>query len=87
MRRFFQTVFWTLARLILSLRYRVRVTGLEKLRALDGPTLIMPNHPGYIDPALVFSHVRLKTPVRPLAYSGSYRNVVLYPIMRFINAL
>src|SRR2546428_6065887 len=44
---------WLLARLTLALRYRVRVHGLEQLRDLKGPILILPNHPGMIDPPLV----------------------------------
>ena len=48
MHRLLQRAFWTVARWLLSLRYRVRVTGLESLDQLDGPTLVMPNHPGYI---------------------------------------
>ena len=83
---FCQALLWTLVRLLLHLRYRVRVSGLDKLRDLEGPTLIMPNHPGYIDPPLVLSHVRLRATVRPLVFSGTYRNPVLYPIMRAIGA-
>ena len=86
MHHFFQAFLWTLIRLLLHLRYRVRVTGLERLRDLEGPTLIMPNHPGYIDPPIVLSHVRPKTTVRPLVYSGTYRNPVLYPLMRAVGA-
>ncbi len=86
MYRFCQVLLWTLFRLLLRLRYRVRVTGLEKLRDLEGPTLLMPNHPGYIDPPLVLSHVRLKATIRPLVYSGTYRNPALYPIMRAVGA-
>ena len=83
---FCQALLWTLARLLLHLRYRVRVIGLDKLRDLEGPTLIMPNHPGYIDPPLVLSHVRLNATVRPLVFSGTYRNPALYPIMRAVGA-
>ena len=61
--------------------------GLEKLRAIDGPALVLPNHPGYCDPPLVLSHVRLRGAVRPLVFSRYYRAAVLYPIMRLINAL
>ncbi|MHB8901510.1 MAG: AMP-binding protein, partial [Thermoguttaceae bacterium] len=62
-------------------------TGLEQLEQLDGPTLVMPNHPGYIDPPLVLSHVRLRRPVRPIVFAGIYRSPVLYPIMRLVDAL
>lgn len=81
-----QTFFWWLVRLVLHLRYRIRIDGLEKLRGLRGPTLVMPNHPGYIDPPLVLSHLRLDRPLRPLVTSYIYRNPLLYPIMRLIDA-
>ncbi len=87
MYRFFYGMFWTVVRWLLSLRYRVRVSGREALAGLEGPTLVMPNHPGYIDPALVLAHARLKGPVRPLVYGGTFRNPVLYPMMRFVDAL
>ncbi|NLS91132.1 MAG: AMP-binding protein [Planctomycetaceae bacterium] len=80
-------LFWTFLRWILHLRYRVRVTGLDQLADLKGPTLVMPNHPGYIDPPLVLSHVRLSRPVRPVVFAGIYRIPVLYPIMRLVDAL
>ncbi|MCL4201941.1 MAG: AMP-binding protein [Pirellulaceae bacterium] len=87
MQRFFQRWFWWMARCFLRLRYRVQVQGGERLQELVGPTIVMPNHPGYIDPALVLTHVRLRDPLRPLVYTGTYRNPVLYPIMRAIGSV
>ena len=79
-------IYWTLFRWLLALRYRVRVSGLDKLRALDGPTLVMPNHPAYVDPAIVLSHVRLQQPLRPIVYAGTYRYPLFYPIMLLVRA-
>ena len=87
MRRFLQTLFWSGAWLLSKLRYRTRVVGGEKLRDLRGPTLVMPNHPGYIDPPLVLGHLRLAGGIRPTAFSGNYRNPVLYPMMRLTDTL
>jgi long-chain-fatty-acid--[acyl-carrier-protein] ligase len=47
----------------------------------------MPNHPGYIDPALVLAHVQLREPLRPLVYAGTFRNPVMLPMLRLIKAL
>jgi len=69
------------------LRYRVEVIGLEKLHDLQGPTLVMPNHPAYIDPPLLLSHIRLHGPIRPIVYAGMYRRAILYPMMRLVEAL
>jgi acyl-CoA synthetase (AMP-forming)/AMP-acid ligase II/1-acyl-sn-glycerol-3-phosphate acyltransferase/acyl carrier protein len=87
MLRFLQFLFWQFGHFVLRLRYRVRVEGLEKLRGVAGPTLVLPNHPGYIDPPLVLSHVRISQPVRPVVTAGMYRMPVLYPFMRLVGAL
>jgi acyl-CoA synthetase (AMP-forming)/AMP-acid ligase II/1-acyl-sn-glycerol-3-phosphate acyltransferase len=72
---------------LLRLRYRVRVIGLEKLRELDGPTLVMPNHPGYIDPPLVLTHIKLPRPLRPVVTANMYRRPVMLPFFRLLGAL
>ena len=82
-----RAAFWCFARLVLRLRYRVEVKGREKLRTVSGPTLVMPNHPGLIDPPLVLSHIRLREPARPVVTSSMYRMPVLYPFMRLVDAL
>ena len=87
MLRLLRVLFWRLARGILRLRYRVEVTGLEGLRQLRGPTLVMPNHPGYVDPPLVVSHLQGILHLRPVVTSGMYRLPVLYPLMRLVDAL
>jgi 1-acyl-sn-glycerol-3-phosphate acyltransferase len=47
-------VLW-LARLVVSLRYRIRVHGWEQVRDLKNPVLLLPNHPGYVDPVLILT--------------------------------
>ena len=86
MSSFMQTLFWGLVRCVLRLRYRVQVIGAEQLRTVTGPTLVMPNHPAYIDPPLVLSHVRLGRPLRPIVFAGIFRRPLLYPFMRLIGA-
>lgn len=87
MLRLAQALFWWFGRCVLRLRYSVRVVGLEKLRGLTGPTLVVPNHPGYIDPPLVLTHVRFGQAVRPVVTAGMYRRAILYPFMRLVQAL
>lgn len=87
MLRLAQALFWWFGRCLLRLRYSVRVVGLEKLRGLTGPTLVLPNHPGYIDPPLVLTHVRFGQAVRPVVTAGMYRRAILYPFMRLVQAL
>jgi len=87
MLRLLRVLFWRLARGILRLRYRVEVTGLEGLRQLRGPTLVMPNHPGYVDPPLVVSHLQGWLHLRPVVTASMYRIPALYPLMRLVDAL
>lgn len=69
------------------LRYRVEIEGLDKLRKVRGPTLVLPNHPGHIDPVLVMTQLGAEIPLRPLVVSFMYRPPYLLPLMKFINAL
>jgi len=69
------------------LRYRVRVEGLERLRDVRGPLLVLPNHPGHIDPVLVMTQLGAEIPLRPLVVSFMYQPPYLNPLMRFLNAL
>src|SRR5271154_5717152 len=69
------------------LRYRVKIEGLDQLRKLRGPVLVLPNHPGHIDPVLVMTQLGAEIPLRPLVVSFMYRPFYLLPLMKFINAL
>jgi len=69
------------------LRYRVEIDGLDKLRAVRGPAVVLPNHPGHIDPVLVMTHLGGEVALRPLVVSFMYRPPHLNPLMRFIDAL
>ncbi len=55
MLEFIRFALWMLARLILPFRYRVTADGMEQLRGLTGPVLLLPNHPAYVDPILVLT--------------------------------
>jgi acyl-CoA synthetase (AMP-forming)/AMP-acid ligase II/1-acyl-sn-glycerol-3-phosphate acyltransferase/acyl carrier protein len=78
---------WALFRLLLSLRYRIRVHGAEQLRDLKGGSVVLPNHPAYIDPPLAFMSLwRLLQP-RPLLYEGNFHNPVFYPLMKLMRAV
>jgi acyl-CoA synthetase (AMP-forming)/AMP-acid ligase II/1-acyl-sn-glycerol-3-phosphate acyltransferase/acyl carrier protein len=79
-------LFWAICRFLLGFRYKVTVGGSEPLREMRGPTLVLPNHPAYIDPALVSSHIRLHKPLRPLVFSGTYRMRGLRPLMKLVDA-
>src|SRR5262245_52917553 len=91
--RWLRTAFWSFTRLILSFRYRVRVRGLERLRGLKGPVVVFPNHPAYMDPALVLSSLWPVVHLRPVLYEGLFqqpgyfRTPLAYPLIKFLGAL
>ena len=78
---------WLVGRLVLSLRYRVRVHGGEKLDGLKGPVLVLPNHPAYIDPPLVMMLLWRRLDLRPLLFGGNFNNPLLYPIMKVLDGV
>src|SRR5579859_6530013 len=84
---FLRYVFCGLARCVLALRYRLRVHGLEQVRDLKGPVLILPNHPAYIDPVLVLAAVWPALKPRPLVFEMMFTNPVLWPFAKLLNAL
>lgn len=79
-------MFWSVAWLVLRLRYRISQDGFELLKDLRGPVLVLPNHPGFIDPPIVLAHVGLRQPLRPLVYTGTYRVPFLLPLMKLVRA-
>jgi acyl-CoA synthetase (AMP-forming)/AMP-acid ligase II/1-acyl-sn-glycerol-3-phosphate acyltransferase/acyl carrier protein len=93
MLRLFRSVFWAFMRLLLSFRYRVRVHGRKQLRGLKGPVVVFPNHPGYIDPALVLSQLWPTLHLKPVLYEGLFlqpgyfRTPLAYPLIKFLGAL
>jgi long-chain-fatty-acid--[acyl-carrier-protein] ligase len=73
-------------RALVWLRYRVQIDGLEQLRAVKGPLLVLPNHPGFIDPVLVMTQLGGEINLQPLVASFMYRPPLLNPLMRFVGA-
>jgi long-chain-fatty-acid--[acyl-carrier-protein] ligase len=77
---------WAFARVVLSLRYRIRIHGLDQAKALKGPILLLPNHPGFIDPPIVLTALWPALKPRPMVFEGNFR-FVLYPLMKLLNAV
>src|SRR3954465_3866809 len=79
--------FWGLFRLLLGARYRLHVHGGDQRRALKGPVLVLPNHPGYIDPFLLFAVLWPSLRMRPLVYHGTFLGPTGRLLVALVNAL
>jgi 1-acyl-sn-glycerol-3-phosphate acyltransferase len=78
---------WVLSRFVLSLRYRLQVTGLEgKIRG-PGPYLILPNHPGYVDPPNVFRALWGWFRMRPMLAENNFQSPLLAPFGWILRAI
>jgi len=78
---------WGVARLVFGLRYRIRLHGVDGVRSLEGPILILPNHPAYIDPPIVLTMLFPLFRPRPLLLERNFRSPLLYPLMRVLKAI
>jgi len=77
-----------LARWVLSLRYHVRVHGLSKILEKEPQgILILPNHPGLIDPILLMAHLYGPLRPRPLADEVQINRPVIRHIAKGIRVL
>ena len=75
----------TFLRLVLALRYRITTSGLDSLE-IKGPVLFLPNHPGLIDPFIVYSQLAGYSP-RPLADERQMAGVHGRMVARLLNAV
>ena len=80
-------LFCATIRLLLSLRYRVRLHGFDELKNVTGPTLILPSHPAYVDPMILFTTVWPRFQPRPLVAEDTFKIPFLWPIMKLVRAI
>lgn len=89
MSTFFWDCFAWVCRALLSLRYKIRVKGKEKLDALPSKQgiLFLPNHPAHMDPLFLFVLLWPKYRMRPVVVEYIYRLPFLKPLMRLVRAV
>ncbi|MEN9654247.1 MAG: hypothetical protein RL235_359 [Chlamydiota bacterium] len=77
--------------LCLSLRYRVRVKGLQALitsaRSHQNGVLFLPNHPALMDPLILFLIAWPHFRMRPLVIEYIFRQRLLKPLMALVRAV
>jgi long-chain-fatty-acid--[acyl-carrier-protein] ligase len=82
---------WTV-RLALSLRYRVKVKGLETLNDKNltrpGGILFLPNHSAiFVDPTLIVHYIWRKFRPRPMIVEYFYYTPIVNTVMQYMRAL
>ncbi|OWK38369.1 AMP-binding protein [Fimbriiglobus ruber] len=78
---------WLLGRVVLALRYWVRVVGKDEVFRQPGPYLILPNHPAYADPPNILARLWPSFQMRPLLLESNFQNPVLGPIGFLLRAI
>lgn len=74
---------------LLSLRYRVKVKGLDLLQSddLKKGLLFLPNHPAHMDPLFLYLLLWPQFRMRPLVVEYIYRLPFLRPVMKLVKGL
>ncbi|MEO2089277.1 MAG: 1-acyl-sn-glycerol-3-phosphate acyltransferase, partial [Gemmataceae bacterium] len=78
---------WLAGRLLMSLRYWVTVRGTEEVFRKPGPYLVLPNHPGFSDPANVLARLWNVFRFSPVANEANFQNVVLGPFAWLLRTI
>lgn len=85
------TLFAWILRALFSLRYRIRVEGLEKVieehRGKRGGILFLPNHPAEIDPVILMALLSKPFRPRPLIVEHFYYLKGFHAFIRAVRAL
>ncbi len=89
--RWFWNAVCTTVRFLITLRYRIEVSGLETLTSdrlkRPGGILFLPNHPAEIDPVILISQLGKRFYPRPLVTDRFYNQKGINFFMQLANAL
>ena len=86
MKIFLLNIFSDVVKFILSLRYKIKLKGIDKITKTKG-VLILPNHPAEIDPVIISIFLWRKLQPRPIVLEDFYNMPVLNGFFKFIGAL
>lgn len=84
----FKTIVHLLLTFLISLRYKITVTGLETIFEKGRKSIVfMPNHPALIDPVIIMSRLWKDFAPRPLADEGQVDKSWVRPLMKTLRAI
>lgn len=78
---------WAACRVLLALRYRLTLSGVDEVFRHPGPYLILPNHPALMDPPNLLVRLWPRFQMRPMLLETNFRNPVLAPIMSLARGI
>lgn len=78
---------WLLTCLLVSLRYRIQVRDRHHLDDLKRPVLLISNHPGFIDPALIFAAFYGSLRPRTVLYEGNFPGPIRQLLIKLLRAV
>jgi long-chain-fatty-acid--[acyl-carrier-protein] ligase len=78
---------WFSERILAPLRYHINLEGWESVRDAKRPVLLLPNHPGYLDPLLIFTAVYHAFQPRPVIYEGIFPSWILWLLVNLLKAV
>jgi long-chain-fatty-acid--[acyl-carrier-protein] ligase len=79
-------IVFLIVRVLVSLRYRIRVKGLENIKEREG-AIVLPNHPAEIDPVIVILALWKKLRPKPLVVDHFYYLKGFRFFMEWVGAL
>lgn len=80
-------LFLYLTRFVISLRYKVEVHGWPEIRDLKSPILLLPNHPGLIDPVIVLATFYGRFRPRTVLYEGNFPGAIGALLLSLVRAV
>ena len=80
-------ILWFVGRVVLGLRYKYKVVGLEEAAKHPGPYLVLPNHPAYSDPPNLLVQLWPTFRFRPMLLETNFQNPVLAPFAYLARAI
>ncbi|MCI0704354.1 MAG: AMP-binding protein [Planctomycetia bacterium] len=82
-----QWMLWAVTRVLLALRYKVQLVGIEKVLKKPGPYLIMPNHPAFTDPPNLLVRLWPYFRMRPLLLETNFRSPLFAPLAWILRGI
>ncbi len=82
----FKVIFRFFVKILLSLRYKVEIIGLDSIDIKKG-FLILPNHPAEIDPVILTAFLGSKFDPRPIVLEDFFNSPALQWLFKMLRAL